>query len=372
MAIVKKLIVLCLAAAALVSCLPVPFDQGISQGLATAGKMTQDNPGSITASYNQGGSAQGFTFYPSVAAAGGFDYSAGFITALDGLTVDMSGVSGGMTYSGFNQPVSNPDPHAPPYLGWPVKSGTSFLFGIVFDAQSPASSGYAIFQATPPSSFTVVTSSSLSSLVMSLGTGSPVIGASVSASPSAASDLLHVIGTNPATLFFQEAVFTVQSTGIVTSSTPRGTSYPLPFIPSGLTRMVYFYDDNAAADPARVDNRSFGSWYDTPSASWVTWAWWETPTGSGMFSSKQLPVTHRLDALLSTGQLFSTEGGMGRVYDRDGNLQATFPLGNLTYIAEEYVGGAARCYFSQCLVYNRQLHFNVYWIRTDQLASLGS
>jgi len=136
---------------------------------------------------------------------------------------------------------------------------------------------------------------------------------------------------------------------------------------------MYFYDDNAANDPVRIDNRSFASWYDQSSGSWVSYAWWETPTtGSGVFSSMKLPVDHRLDTLLSTGQLLSTEGGTGRLYDRDGNLLSTFPLGNLVYIAEEYVGGVARCYFSQCLIYDNQLHFNVYWIRTDQLTSLAN
>ena len=134
---------------------------------------------------------------------------------------------------------------------------------------------------------------------------------------------------------------------------------------------MYFYDDNAAADPSRVDNRSFASWYDTSSSSWVNYAWWQSPTGVGSIFSMRLSADHRLDALLSTGQLLSTEDGVGRLYDRDGNLLATFPLGNLTYIAEEYVGGVPRCYFSQCLVYDGQLHFNVYWIPTDQLGTLG-
>ncbi len=86
----------------------------------------------------------------------------------------------------------------------------------------------------------------------------------------------------------------------------------------------------------------------------------------------QIPIDHRVDAMLSTGQLLSTEGGTGRLYDRDGTLLAAFPLGNLRLLSEEYVGGVARIYFSQYLEFNNSGHFNVYWIRSDALATLGS
>ena len=351
------------------SCLPVPFDAGVSEAAAAASKMTRDNPALITGGYNGDGTATGFAFYPQVLSSGGFDYSTGFITSLDNQSVNIQAVANGSQFSGTNQFISNPDPYAPAYLGWPVKSGPSFLFGIIFDALSPASgTGYALFQATPPSTFTS-TGSSLLSLVAPLGTVTSVIGASVSASSSSSYDLLHILGAGPTT--YIEAIFQVQSSVVGGSSVPRA-AVALPFIPAGTTRVMYFYDDNeAATDPARTDNRSFASWYDTSSDSWVSWAWWQTPTGSGPLSSMRLPISYRLDALLSTGQLLSTENGVGRLYDRDGNLIATFPLGNLVYIAEEYVGGVARCYFSQCLVYNNQLHFNVYWVPTGQLAALA-
>ena len=366
----QKLALLGFIAALFTSCLPVPFDLGISQAVATAAKMTRDNSGVITARYNQGGSPRDFAFYPQVAAAGGFDYSAGIVTALDGSSIEMQAVAGGVTYAGWSQPILNPDPHAPVSLGWPVKSGASYLFGIVFDALNPAmGSGYALFKAIPPGMFTVVASSSLLNLLLLLGSSTTVIGASVSASPSGGLDMLHVLGVSATS--FQEAVFQLQSTGIVASSVPRASS-TLSFIPTGITRVMYFYDENASGDPGRIDNRSFAAWYDQPTASWVSYAWWEQPTGSGTLFSMRLPVSHRLDVLLSTGQLLSTEDGTGRLYDRDGNLLATFPLGNLVYVAEEYVGGVPRCYFSRCLVYDNQLHFDVYWIETSKVATLAN
>jgi hypothetical protein len=364
-AAVKRLLALfalVLVGLLLASCLPVPFDVGVSQAVAAAGKMTRDNPSLITQGYNRGPSAQGFAFYPQVLASGGFDYSAGFITFQDNTSVNIQAFANGSTYGGTNQFIANPDPHAPASLGWPVKSGTSFLFGIVFDAVNPASgSGYSIFQATPPSTFTS-TGTSLYNLVLALTGNTTVIGASVESSASSTFDVLHVLGAGPTS--YSELAFSVQSSGVVNAPAPRST-VALPFIPAGTTRVMYFYDDYAAAN-----NRSFGSWFDQAAGSWVSYAWWEQPAGT--LNSLKLPTAHRLDALLSTGRLLSTEGGTGRLYDQDGNLQATFPLGNLVYIAEEYVGGVARCYFSQCMVYDRQLHFNVYWIPTDQLATLAN
>jgi hypothetical protein len=363
---VKKLAALGFLAALCTSCLPVPFDLGVSQSVATAAKMTRDNGSSITVNRNGSESSRNFTFYPQVLASGGFDYSAGFVAWQDDFSVGVQAVINGSQFSNGGQPIANPDAHAPPYLGWPVKSGTTYLFGIIFDAVNPASSGYALFQATPPSIFTA-NGSSLLSLVTPMGSVTAAIGASVMASPSAAFDRLHVLAVGATS--WVEAAFQVQSSGVNSSTLLRAAGLTLSFLPTGIKRVMYFYDDNAAADPGRVDNRSFASWYDDSSSSWVSWAWWEQPVGT--LHSMRLPADHRLDALLSTGQLLSTEDGVGRLYDRDGNLQATFPLGNLTYIAEEYVGGVPRCYFSQSLVYDHQLHFNIYWIATDQLSTLG-
>ena len=216
----KKLAALGFIAALCTSCLPVPFDLGVSQSVATAAKMTRDNASSITTYRNSGPDARNFAFYPQVLASGGFDYSTGFVTSQDTLSVGVQAVVNGSQVSSMGQPIPNPDPHAPAYLGWPVKSGTTYLFGIVFDALNPASSGYAIFQATPPSIFNS-NGFSLLSLVRALGSVTAVIGASVSASPNSTFDLLHVLATGPTS--YLEAVFQVQSSApyVVTSSVPR-------------------------------------------------------------------------------------------------------------------------------------------------------
>jgi hypothetical protein len=361
----KRYAALGLFAALCASCLPVPFDLAINQASATAAKMTRDNSGLITAGSSQQGSQHDFVFYPQVLATGGFDYSAGFVAAMDSLALDIQAVANGAPYGSFQKGIPNPDPHAPAYVAWPVKSGTSFLFGVAFDALYPqAFNGYGLIQGDPVAHIlNMMLTPSFQSLVPSLGSTPTLIGASVAASANAGFDVLHLLGMNGAN--FQEVSCQLQSTGLLAPTFPRGGPYTLSFIPSSVTRVMYFYDDNQPGDPSRMPNRSFASWYDTSSGSWVSYAW------DSLTIYKALPVNHRLDALLSTGQLLSTEGGTGRLYDRDGNLLATFPLGNLAYIGEEYVNGVSRSYFSQCLPFDNTLHFNVYWIQTDQLSTLA-
>ena len=359
------------------SCQPVPFDLTLSQSAQTASKMTKDNPGSITAGYNQGGSQSGYAFYPSVLAAGGFDYSAGFVTSLESQAVDIQALAGGNQYAFTSQPLPNPDAHAPSIVVWPVKSGQSFLFGMGFDATNPTMNGYAIFQGTPSTSSLVMnpapSGSSLQNLAFSLYSTSPeTLGASVYASQNPTVDWFHMLMLDTSTGVYMEGKAYLSSTGFTNGSLFRnsGSPFSLPFVPPGISRVLYYYDENERAEGSRTPNRSFGQWWDSASGAWVTCAWWEPSPGA--FVNARIPVDHRIDALLSTGQLLSTEGGNGRLYDRDGNLLATFPLGNLLYIGEQYVGGTARAYFSQCLIFDRSLHFNVYWIPTAQIASLGS
>jgi len=363
------------------SCMPVPFDLALSQGAAATSRMTRVNTSLITVKTGFDPSTRDFAFYPQILASGP-DCSNGFVVSARDLSPQVTAVKEASpgtlnSYSGQSFFIANPDPYAPPYAAWPVQVGTSYFLGITFDALDPFNlSSYILLQGDPVAG-TMTTvggfSGPMASRILSdLGVGNAgVIGASVSAGDTAGTfKRVHWLGANTGVPGqYLEIAGQVSAAALVMSATPRGLFWAdlSAFIPNGLTRCMYFYDE----DPARLPNRSFASWWDTGKGGWVSYAWWEEPTtGSGVYFHKQLPIDHRLDALLSTGQLLSTEGSMARLYDRDGNLQASFPLGNLVYIGEEYVGGAARCYFSQCLIYDHTLHFNVYWIATDQLTTL--
>jgi hypothetical protein len=139
-------------------------------------------------------------------------------------------------------------------------------------------------------------------------------------------------------------------------------------IPSGIAipgpppQALYYYD------PATT--MGFVNWFDTPSSSWVCWKWYESPPGTAVISQVN-GINHRIDALLTTGELFSSEGEVGRVYDQNGNQLSQFSLTDLSFVGEVYVGGVALMLFSQALWYNNALQFNVYSIPSSNVKSLG-
>jgi hypothetical protein len=332
----KMRIVFCAAAAALfTSCLPVPFDLTLSQSAAAARRMTQDNSGLITLDQFTDPSAHDFAFYPQILAAGP-DYGAGWAVSLRGINVSFSAIQNNPSSNTWNSysmqsfPLPNPDPHAPTLVSWPVKTGSSYLMIFGFDSIDPLNgNGFSTMWADPLShSLTQIPAGSGGMHGFALtatGLDAVVIGASVSADPSATYDMFHWLGTqNGVPGGYVEFAFQVGSGGLASPSPlPRGgVYYPLSFIPNGLSRVLFFYDENQGGDPSRFPSRSFGSWWDNASGSWVTYAWWG-PAGFPPTQNMKLPISHRLDALLSTGQLLSTEGGTGRLYDRDGSQLAS-------------------------------------------------
>ena len=292
-------------------------------------------------------------------------------------------------YGSASLTTANPDAHFPAAVGWPVQAmsgptGSSYFLQYTFNALDPLSDNrYSVKKADDVAlTFNPLDDSDMHNRV-NLDFSpfdSVVVGASINADTSGQRDLAHWLAfdvNNPGS--YLEILYTVSESGLGGKATPRGSSsrnlsafLPASVSASTFTRCAYFYDDNLALDPSRLPNRSVASWWDLSRAAWVAYEWWEEPsTGSGTFSYKQLPIGHRLDGLLSTGCLLSTEGGTGRLYDLDGKLLAAFPMGNLVYLGEKFVGGQGRVYFSQCTIYDHALHFNVYWIATDQLATLA-
>jgi hypothetical protein len=373
----KRLIPALLLAALLASCSPPLFDYSLSQSVAALRSMTQDNPSPITMSSGFDSEASGFVFYPRVAQNGTqyiIDYSNGFVVSSSGFSVQVRGAvqgSGGyQLYSGSSQPLASPDPNAPPYTAWPVKTAvtsSAYLFGMVFDSADPTKNAFSLFTGTP-SANTIMSNGDLMANRIGM-TGAAVLGASFAPIPGG-SDVSFWLAYKAGQ--FQEMQMTLTPPSLA-SAVPNpnraGSPYALAFLPAA-NRIQYFYDVNAAADSIRTPNRSFASWYDTVSGAWKCAAWWGT-NGTGDW--EMLPIDHRVDALLSTGELLSVENGTGRLYSRDGALTATFPLGNLTFIGEQYIGGAApRVYFSRCLRYDNALHFNIYWIPTSQMRGIGA
>jgi hypothetical protein len=191
-----------------------------------------------------------------------------------------------------------------------------------------------------------------------------VIGVSLPASTSAADTACFL--AEDVTGSFLEYSMTMTAAFLGAATPIRGSSVynlALPGLPLDVDRVQYFYDPSAS--------RSYLSWYDASAGQnkWRCWSWSDTTAGHGV---ELTGANHRIDALLSTGELFSTEDSTGRVYGSDGTLLATFPLTGLIFIDERFVNGTARLIFSQSLFYARQARFNIYSIPTAGVKTLAA
>jgi hypothetical protein len=380
----RKLLIGIAIATLLISCSPVPYDPGLAGSAGTVAKMIQDNHSSVTLYLRDNPSDQILAFYPRLTATG-FDYGTGFIVSASNLHVragamSTQGGSGALSeFGSFSTLIPNQNQLYPSWSAWPTKDAPAYnawLGLVTFDSLSPlANNSLAAVevQIGSPPVFFWQGPSSLHDIVLSqTGFDGVVLGASVDADTDLTRDYSYWLVRESAGSSFSEFSSPVWSSGtLLTPLRSSGYPYALSFIPASITRLQYFHDENQAADPARHPNASFASWYDGL-GGWICYRWAEDPPDSRSYTYAKLPIDHRIDAMLSTGQLLSTEDGTGRLYDRDGNLLASFPLGTLRFLSEEYVGGQARTYFSQLLLYDGEQHFNVYWIRTDALTTLGS
>jgi hypothetical protein len=126
-------------------------------------------------------------------------------------------------------------------------------------------------------------------------------------------------------------------------------------IPSGIKRMLYYRTaDDTTSYFGRV---SGGAW---------TWSRWD---GSSMVSLPE--VTHRIDALLSNGELISTEDGTLRVYDSGGSELSSVGMGAMQFCYEAYIGSTPYVFFSVAFDFPREAWmFRTYAVKTSELKSL--
>ena len=83
-------------------------------------------------------------------------------------------------------------------------------------------------------------------------------------------------------------------------------------------------------------------------------------------------VTNRLDAVLTSGDLISTQDGTLRLYDSTGSQQFSKPLNGLQFCYEEYIGSTPYVFFSLPLsLQHNDWAFNVYAIPTSSMRDLG-
>ncbi len=132
----------------------------------------------------------------------------------------------------------------------------------------------------------------------------------------------------------------------------------------GGAKRVMYYHDPALNVPAGVSYASFFS-----GGAWQCWSW-----QPGDINIRQLTgITHRVDALLSTGQLLSLQDGVLRLYDPGGSGREIFSvnLEGLRFCYETYVGPTPFVFFCQSLNFGySEWGFLIYAIPSAKLARL--
>ncbi|HVP18682.1 MAG TPA: hypothetical protein VMU36_06765 [Spirochaetia bacterium] len=294
---------------------------------------------------------------PAVASLGAFNVQTGFIvTSYSGneqllfAYTDQSGNLQTTFVQGF--PLNGADPNYPLYEYDATTSTTTAANIIVFffNPTNPAASNANLYTATLPSG---PVSAPIGVTLSSIFSPNNVLGASIfpnSGTPDTFNFLLAGVST-----------YSSGSASVNTAPPPpfgAGTSTTGPALTIPGSRSFYYSSGTPGMSYA-----SFSS-----GGSWICEQW---PTGST--TATVMPgVTHRIDALLTTGDLLSTEGGVLRLYDPNGSLVLSVSLGGLQYCYEAYVGPTPYVFFSLPISLSHgDWDFRVYAIPTSSMRGLG-
>ncbi len=352
---------LCLALLA-VSCAPPYFDSPAAYA-ALIGKLTVEATVGPLSAPDARVQDVYLMFYPQLTdpvATRGIDDSSGFLTWSDKSTVYLAYVSSGATptqFTGWSAPM-NEYSSLLTYRFFALKAPGSVCVVNLDDSNPPAQTSLTYYKADP----------STRSFVMTAGPFP--MSATLNPAAGFSGDAVGVC-SNPALDPTADYGFWLYRSGFETCAEVRmdfragGGSAALErpgfsFPGSGWwSHILYFHNSGST-------NRSYIQ-FTGPNNTW-TGFWWDSSV-----VTRSLPAgMHRIDALLSTGQLLSTEGSTGSLYDMDGNLLVSFPLGPLRFVSEEYVDGVPKTIFCQPDVSVDGVYFEVYSIPTVNLKSLAS
>jgi len=182
----------------------------------------------------------------------------------------------------------------------------------------------------------------------------PVYG---SQTPLAVQDLPILAADKFNFLFTNGSTWSEVDASLSGSSFGTGVILRTVTLPSGIHRMLYY---------RRADNTLSYFGYNS-GGQWI-WSRYDGSTSNPLSS-----VTHRIDALLSNGDLLSTEGGTLRIYDSGGTgtQVSSVQLDALQFCYEAWVGPTAYVFFSLTLGFpHNSWAFQVYAIPTSSLRGL--
>jgi hypothetical protein len=360
---------------ACVSCSP-PFDADLSLAAINLPRLTYQSEVNTGISIWPGSPAYDAVFLPVKASLGTLstvDPSRGFI-----LLTSSNGVS--LMYvrpDGYGGYVRAPDPsnsgpmgigglygRDPNYPGYEMRTAWEGDYAALFsyDSLQPDNSTAVIVWQDSPGSITQLFPPDPFTGLLAAGSpgigGAVVLGAQFAPSSSIGGDGMYWLARDSGGSIHEATLNTVNFSGFSGVADTTGALSPtFSSIFSGLNRCLYYHDPATGV--------SYASFH--AAGAWQCWRW-ET----GGANARQLTkITCRIDALLTTGELLSTQDGAGRLFDPEGNLLAAFPFGALRYSMEAYVNGTATVFLSRSFVTDGSLSLELYSIPSSRLKTLS-
>jgi hypothetical protein len=330
------------------ACAP-PFIEDLNRAAGMTGRMAMAGTvGSV--SFGNDTNVRFYPTKPTATSIDGVDIQSGFIVSTgsggtyDYLRFAWNSDGKAQTSGSQNFPASGANSY--PVTEYDVTNTTSTANIVVLNWSNVASPTYTFYAMNPSggNTLTVTVSNAPLNYVFVSATA---YGVQMMPQPGAAdifNFFLSVAGTpqnGPATV------------SITTGFTP-GTQTTLA--PTTPMRLLYYM--NQAQATAYASYSVSGAW----SCNKIT------STGVQPLSG----VSNRIDALLTSGQLLSTQDGTLRLYDASGNQLFSKPLNGLQYCYEAYVGSTPYVFFSLPLsLQHGEWVFNVYAIPTSAMGDLG-
>lgn len=153
---------------------------------------------------------------------------------------------------------------------------------------------------------------------------------------------------------FKSNINSVRSGGAV-DRIALGGRFPLP------GKAAYFHSP--------VSGRSYMNFRD-PAGSWKTFTW---TASAGTAGPSAIGVGEKIQAVLTTGEILTTDGGYGRAYNPGGGLKYRFPLGEMRFGYEIYLDNTPTLVFSRGRrdkYFGYSLGFDVFSLPTADLYRL--
>lgn len=344
---------------AIVGCAP-PYIAELNLAAPLAQQMTRI---AALGPYYTSGSTTGMKFLPvkpTAATIDALNVQSGFLVSrtpgVESLTFVSLSPGGNMQSSGGQTfSLAGADPNYP-YYEYDVLATSATANILVFhlgDATSPGNNTYQLFTAGLPNGS--LQSSTVPQVYTSLFGAGSVYAAQVFPLPAAPFDqfnfLYNYTGINgEGTAIFASPIF---STGTITNSS-------VPPLPGAGYRVLYYQNGQSGAL-----SLSYASYYTA--GNWVCYRW-----STGAPTPLLVPgITHPINALLTTGDLISTDGGTLRVYDSNGSQKTSAPLGAMQFCYEAYVGATPYVFFSVSMDLSRDgWAFQVFAIPTASMRGL--